>query len=132
MSLEMRREAVFGFITPLVTALLRADVATRNEVFASSTFLSATAVWTFFARLLTALSAARFRAWRLSACRARRIVDLWMTGIAISCTKGARLYHMARRIVKAMLKASDRMEGLTREGHRARPADSGPGRTLGG
>ena len=107
----MRREAVFGFITPLLTALLRADVATRKEVFASSTFLSAMAVWTFFTKLLTALSAARLRAWRFTDCRARRIVDLWMTGIANSCTKRARLYHMGPRIVKAMQQTEDRMEG---------------------
>ena len=83
----MRRDAVLGFRTPLVTALLSADVATCNEVLASSIFLSATAVCTFFTRLLTALSAARLRVWRFSAWRARRIVDLWMTGIANSCTK---------------------------------------------
>ena len=34
----IRREAVFGFITPFVTALPRADVAWRRDTFASSTF----------------------------------------------------------------------------------------------
>ena len=63
-SLEMRRDAVLGFKTPLVTALLSADVAMCSDDLASSTFLSATAVSTFFTRLLTALSAARLRAWR--------------------------------------------------------------------
>src|SRR3977135_2921767 len=37
----IRRDAVFGFITPFVTALPRADVAWRRDTFASSTFFSA-------------------------------------------------------------------------------------------
>src|SRR5512134_2576968 len=96
----MRRDAVFRFSTPFVTALLRADVASRKEVLASSAFFSATAVWTFFTRLFTALNAARFLACRFTAWRARRIVDLWMTGIANSCTREACMYHTAHRIVK--------------------------------
>src|SRR3970282_1293989 len=71
-----RREAVFGFITPFVTAFPRADVALRSDTFASSTFFSATAAWTFFTRLLRAPSVARLRSCRLMAWRARRIVDL--------------------------------------------------------
>jgi hypothetical protein len=39
-SRDTRREAVFGFKTPLVTALLRAAVATRNVAFASSGFFA--------------------------------------------------------------------------------------------
>src|SRR6267143_4682293 len=72
----MRREAVFGFITPFVTALPRADVAWRRDTVASSTFFSATAAWTFFTRLLRAPSVARVRSCRFTAWRARRIVDL--------------------------------------------------------
>ena len=53
-----------------------------------------------FMRLFTALNVARFRACRLTAWRARRIVDLWMTGIANSCTREASLYHMPYKIVK--------------------------------
>src|SRR5215831_19645118 len=122
----MRRDAVFGLSTPLVTALLRADVATRNEVFASSIFFAAMAVCTFFTRLFTALSAARLRVWRFSACRARRIVDLWMTGIANSWTKGARLYHTARRIVKQCVKPTIAWKEVLCEGDRTRPINPCP------
>ena len=39
-SRDTRREAVLGFRTPLVTALLRADVASRRVALASSGFLA--------------------------------------------------------------------------------------------
>src|SRR6476620_5270702 len=57
----IRREAVLGFITPFVTALPRADVAWRRDTFASSTFFSVTAAWTFFTRLLSVPNVARLR-----------------------------------------------------------------------
>src|SRR4029077_3052853 len=62
----MRREAVLGFITPFVTALARAHVASRRGTAASSTFFSATAVWTFLTRLLRAPSVARLRSCRFT------------------------------------------------------------------
>jgi len=42
-SRDTRREAVLGFNTPLVTALLRAAVAARKVAFASSGFFAAIA-----------------------------------------------------------------------------------------
>src|SRR4029077_9129336 len=69
----IRREAVFGFITPLVTALPSADVAWRRDTRASSTFFSATAALTFLMRLFRAPSVARLRSCRFTDWRARRI-----------------------------------------------------------
>src|SRR5262245_39033861 len=96
----IRREAVFGFMTPFVTALPRADVAWRRDILASSIFFSATAAWTFLTRLLRAPIVARFRAFRFTDWRARRIVDLCTTGIVDSYEKTAHFYHRNQRSVK--------------------------------
>ena len=65
-SLDTRREAVFGFRTPLVTALLSAAVASRKVAFASSGFLAVIASWTLRSTLRTELSVARLRKRRFS------------------------------------------------------------------
>lgn len=77
---ETRREAVLRFSTPLLTALCKAAVASRSDAFASAAFFWSTALRTFRMAPLTELSTARFRWWRFSACRARLMVDLWITG----------------------------------------------------
>jgi hypothetical protein len=72
----MRLDAVFGFNTPLVTALARAAVASRSEALASSGLFAPSASWTFLTILFTALNVARLRCLRRSDWRTRRIVDL--------------------------------------------------------
>lgn len=49
---EIRRDAVLGFITPLVTALLSAEVAFRNAVVASETCFWLRAATVFLMRPL--------------------------------------------------------------------------------
>ena len=73
---ETRREAVFRLRIPFVTALLKAEVASRSEAFADWASFASTAPRTFLARPFTALSTVRLRWKRFWACRARLIVDL--------------------------------------------------------
>ena len=73
---EIRRDAVFRLRMPFVTALLKAEVASRSEAFAAWASFASTAPTTFLMTPFTALSTVRFRCRRLRACRARLIVDL--------------------------------------------------------
>lgn len=73
---EMRRETVLRLRMPLLRALLKAAVASRSAVLATSAFLDSTAANTFFMMFLTELNTERLRWARRSDCRARLIVDL--------------------------------------------------------
>lgn len=73
---ETRREAVFRLRIPFVTALLKAEVASRSEAFAAGASFASTAVKTFLAKPFTELSTVRLRCRCFKACRARLIVDL--------------------------------------------------------